>query len=212
MRLFELATTLTPWALPGMLVVGLLAIPLAPIAGRALFAPAFLAYLLVVSTGWVLIATLTPGGHGGLPESWREPNLTLSLPSWETLTTINETSLNVLLFAPLGLAIALLPRIRAATVLFGLAVLAPAGIEVAQYLIPELGRVGLQMDDVVANEIGLFAGAVLGLVIRLILRGLVAMGGQADGSDDGSRGTATASKPEMRQSHEGRQPVVGVAR
>lgn len=137
-------------------------------------------------------------GNGGLPEAWREPNLTLSLPSWETMATINETSLNVLLFVPLGLTIALLPRIRAAIVLFGLSVLAPMAIEVVQYVAPALDRVGLQMDDVVANEIGLLAGAAVGVVLRLFL----ALG----------RAPGYPAETDMQQNRGTTQPAVGVAR
>jgi glycopeptide antibiotics resistance protein len=78
-----------------------------------------------------------------------------------TYLTLGTTSLNVILFVPLGILIALLPRSRAtAFAVFGAAVL-PLAIESIQLVATPLGR-ACQGADVTDNMLGLALGLAAG--------------------------------------------------
>ena len=93
----------------------------------------------------------------------------VGLASVQQLTSVNNASLNVLLFIPLGLAVGLLPRNRAAGVATLAAVSLTFVVESIQLLVPVLGR-GCQTADMVDNLLGLAIGAVIGTLLRPLSR------------------------------------------
>jgi hypothetical protein len=130
----------------------------------------YIAGLLLLGFAFVFSATLVPTGAAleGLPSDGVCDTSRIGLASFDELTSVNMSSLNVLLFVPLGLAVGLLPWSRAAAV----AVLAAASltfiVETIQLLVPVLGR-GCQTADLVDNLMGLAIGFAVGLVARLLL-------------------------------------------
>jgi hypothetical protein len=123
-----------------------------------------LAWAVVVALGIVLAATLTPV-HDAPDLPWLGPlrcDLSrVGLPPWQDLTTINDRSLNVLLFVPLGIALGLLPRsMRKLDLVLAAAVL-PLAIEMAQLVLAPLNRT-CQSADVFDNLVGLAIGLALG--------------------------------------------------
>lgn len=153
-----------------LLLLALAALLLASPVSRLLRSSRLLAFATVAAVGLVLVATLTPGGYGGVPVPWHIGGLLPVLPDRVELSTVNQVSLNVALFVPLGICAALLTRPAAALAAVALAATTPFAIELTQYAIPELHRVGLQGDDIGANLLGLGAGVIVGLALRLVLR------------------------------------------
>jgi glycopeptide antibiotics resistance protein len=76
---------------------------------------------------------------------------------------------NVLLFIPLGAAIAFVPRSRRKVLLVAGGLTVPFVIEGLQLLVPALGR-GCESADVFDNLLGLVIGLVLGAVTAWLLR------------------------------------------
>ena len=147
---------------PAAVVALAVAVGLAVPVGRWLRAPAPLAFLLLASAGAVVAATLTPT----VAQPWSTGCQTgaLALPRLAQLRYLNETSLNVALFVPLGLACGLLPgRWRAATACL-VATAVPAGIELAQAELTWLNRV-CATADIVANLTGLTVGVTVAVVL-----------------------------------------------
>lgn len=161
-----------PWFWPGVvasLVAGtLLAVPV----GRALRIRPVLAGVLLFSSGIIISATLTPlrdalevGAVGtGTCDFSR-----LGLAPLLELGYRNDTSLNVILFVPLGLGIALVSQSRLRAALSLAAISLPFAIEAIQLMAPVLDR-GCQSADVIDNLTGLFIGFVIGLVVKLFGR------------------------------------------
>src|SRR3954468_4630246 len=146
-----------PWAIPGVVLALAVAAAVARPVGRRLGEPAFTAWLLVASVGMIAAMTMTPSLE--LP-SVAGCDLRVSIITPETLVTLNDRSLNVLLFFPLGLAIAALrPRHRGAWLSF--AILLPPAIELTQLLVTPLSR-ACQAGDLVDNWLGLLIGLIVG--------------------------------------------------
>jgi glycopeptide antibiotics resistance protein len=141
----------------------LLAIALHRYVGHRLGAREPIAWLLLISVGVILSATLTPGTEPYLLTSARATcDLSrLGLAPITTYLTLGTTSLNVILFVPLGISIALLPRSPAiAFAVFGAALL-PLAIESSQLVATPLGR-ACQGADVIDNMLGLALGLAAG--------------------------------------------------
>lgn len=164
-----------PWALPGFpLVVLVILISNGWIAARLRVSRLFVV-VVMLALGAVLLITLTPSTDStlftGLPVRrfcyFGVPHF----PRVIDLTHIDERSLNVLLFAPLGLLVLLAPRWRVAVALSMLFVLLSPFVESVQYLLPAMGRT-CTTSDVLGNLLGLFAGGVVGLILRLIALGI----------------------------------------
>ena len=113
-------------------------------------------------------------------------------PLSEYLHLGGATSLNVILFVPLGLAIGLLGRSPVTAWLLVGALASPVVIETIQSLAPMLGR-GCQSRDVVDNLLGLGIGLVLGALLSVVRAGRTRRSQRARG---------TPEEPESR----GRQP------
>ncbi len=158
-----------PWFWPGVFVSLIAGTLLAAPVGRTLRIRPVLAGLLMFSVGIIVAATLTPlrdalevGAVGtGTCDFSR-----LGLAPLAELSDRNDTSLNVILFVPLGLGIALVPQRRLRGTLLLAAIASPFVIEAIQLIAPVLDR-GCQSADVIDNLTGLSIGFVIGLVVRL---------------------------------------------
>jgi glycopeptide antibiotics resistance protein len=145
MRIGELLTV--PWFLPG------------------------LAAALILSTGIILSATLTPlrwaidvGATGsGICDFSR-----VELAPLTQLLRADEASLNVLLFMPLGVVTGMLPRSRWKAAILGVAIALPFVIETIQLLLPVLDR-ACESADVFDNLTGLVVGLAGGAVALRLL-------------------------------------------
>jgi hypothetical protein len=153
---------------PGLVVSLVVALLFGGAVGRRLGTSRWLGTALLLSVGLVLAATVTPsreailfGEQGAGTCGFSRVGLA---PLWQ-LTRVDAVSLNVLLFVPLGLTIALLPPSRGRTgVLIG-AFLLPFAVELTQLLVVSLGRI-CQSADVVDNLTGLAVGLLVGWAAR----------------------------------------------
>jgi hypothetical protein len=154
-----------PFFLPVLaLGVALAMVTARPIARRLRTRPT-IAFLLVASLALVLAATLTPhvgafSGEVSRP-GWCDMGRVGFIPP-RLLLSVNEASLNVLLFVPLGLALGLLPGGTRRRMLVVAAFALPVVIEVSQSYLVFLGR-GCESQDVFDNITGLVAGLALGM-------------------------------------------------
>ena len=152
--------------LPGLAVSFVLSLALAAPVGRILAIAWLNAWALLMALGIIVSATLTPSraalefGAGG--NSTCDMTRIGPAPLADVLM-ISDASLNILLFAPLGIALALLPRSRRKAGLIGLAIVLPFAIESTQLLAPILGR-ACQSSDVADNLTGLVLGLAAGTI------------------------------------------------
>lgn len=105
-------------------------------------------FLLVAAVACILVATLTPAG------TVLEPEFTRCLVCGAR--GLSDGIVNVILFAPLGIALALNDRVALRAVLLG--GMLSCGVELAQIFIP--GR-DPSLGDVVANTLGTAAGQAI---------------------------------------------------
>ena len=122
-----------------------------------------------VGFGMIVSATLTPlrgqlnfAVVGGTCDLSR-----IGLAPLNELLHIDDTSLNILLFIPLGIAIGLVEGPRRKAVLIVVAIAVPFVIETTQLLVPALER-GCQSADVFDNLTGLAVGLGLGALGRWV--------------------------------------------
>jgi len=157
-----------PWFWPGVVISVVLGVLAADRLGRSLRIGRAHAAMLVVTAGIIVAATLTPlrpaltsGAIGsGVCDLSR-----IGPPPLRDLVGLNDTTLNLVLFAPLGAAIALLPGSPQRAALLVVAVAGPFLIEAVQLLAPVLDR-GCQSADVVDNLTGLAGGVIAGTLWR----------------------------------------------
>ncbi|MGH2464443.1 MAG: VanZ family protein [Candidatus Limnocylindrales bacterium] len=152
-----------PWFLPGLAVFVLLGTLLARPVARVFRASSWLGFFLVVSFGIIFSATLTPlhgdfnfAAVGGTCDLSR-----IGLAPLREVLRIGDTSLNIAMFMPFGLAIGLLARSRPKALLVAVAAVLPFVIETTQLFLPALER-GCQSADVVDNLTGLAIGLLIG--------------------------------------------------
>ena len=155
-----------PWIVQGLAVSLVMAFVLGRPIERTFRSGPLLSWALVVSLGIILSATLTPSreaidsGAAGL----RACDFSrVGLAPVQELIRLSETSLNVLMFLPLGAAIGLVPRSRRKAVLVACAIALPFAIEATQLLVRRLDRV-CESADVVDNLTGLAIGLAGGVV------------------------------------------------
>jgi protein-tyrosine-phosphatase/glycopeptide antibiotics resistance protein len=142
--------------------------------GRSLRMPTWAAFLLLAALALVVAVTLTP--LGGAPDGavavpqlpahpvpvapasglWRWP--------WQWWP-VDERTLNVALFVPLGVGVGLVGRRRLRGVLLLVALMLPLVVEGTQYLVGPLNR-DADWRDVVDNVTGMVIGLVIGVVLR----------------------------------------------
>ena len=161
-----------PWFLPGLAITIVIALVVAGRIARRLRTESWIAFLLLMSVGAVLAATIPPdtSGFRGRPSAPGRCEFgRIGLAPLSQYLHLGDTALNVILFVPLGLAIGLLGRSPAtARVLVAVLALPPA-IEAIQSLLPMLGR-GCQSRDVVDNLLGLGIGLALGVLPSVVRR------------------------------------------
>ena len=154
-------------------VAVMVAVLWSPTVARRLRTSRLVAALLLLAFGFVASATLVPdaaamtgAGSDGICDLSR-----VGFAPIDELLQVNFTSLNVLLFVPLGVAVALLPRTRAAAMVTVAAIATPFVVEAIQLVVTVLGR-GCQSADVFDNLLGLAIGLVIGTLVRPLLAGL----------------------------------------
>jgi VanZ like family len=159
-----------PWFVPGTALSMAVALIASRAVAKAFGVPRPLAWAIVAAFGVIASATLTPldgapnlqaGGTGTCDLS------RIGLAPVAQLLELNDTSLNVALFIPLGIAIGLARGSRAFAALVLASVALPFGIEATQLVAPILHR-GCQSADVSDNLTGLVVGIVLGTGLSLV--------------------------------------------
>ena len=167
--------------LAGGVLTGL-ALALVPLKGLAqkVSSPDFsanqagwIAFLLLMSVGAVLAATIPPdaGGFSGRPSAPGRCDFgRIGLAPLSQYLHLGDTRLNVVLFVPLGLAVGLLGRSPATARVLVTVLALPLAIEAIQSLAPMLGR-GCQSRDVVDNLLGLGIGLALGVLLSVVRAG-----------------------------------------
>lgn len=154
-----------PWLLPGVAVALVLSSVFSRAAGLALGVRRVVAWVLLISLGVILAATLTPlrdafdGGRGSGTCDFSR----LGLASIEELRRFYDAGLNVLIFIPFGLAIGTVPWPRRKAAMVAAAIALPFAIEAIQVLLPALDR-ACESADVIDNLTGLAIGLSGGLV------------------------------------------------
>ena len=130
----------------------------------------WVAFLFLAGCGLVISATLVPTASAleGQASSGVCDFSRLGLAPTEELLSVNVTSLNVLLFIPLGVAVGLLPPNRPVAIATMMAISLTFVVEAIQLLLPVLGR-GCQTADMVDNLLGLAIGAAGGTLVRLLV-------------------------------------------
>jgi glycopeptide antibiotics resistance protein len=141
--------------------------------GVALSVRPVVAWVLLLSLGVILAATLTPlhdafeGGRGSGTCDFSR----IGLAPIDELRRLGDVSLNVLIFIPFGLAIGIVPRSRRKAAIVAAGVALPFAIEAIQLLVPVLAR-ACQSADVVDNLTGLIVGLAAGTVVGRVLPAL----------------------------------------
>ena len=101
-----------PWFGPGLAISVVVSLAASGAVGRALGVHRAVAWVMLLSLGIIMAATLTPRsealGSGARGSAYCDFSR-IGLASWEQLISANEASGNVLMFIPLGAAIGLLP-------------------------------------------------------------------------------------------------------
>jgi glycopeptide antibiotics resistance protein len=155
-----------PWLLPGIAIALVVSIVASGAVGRTLRVARPVAWLMVLSLGVILAATMTPqwealayGARGSSSCDFSR----VGLAPLRELLRFGDTSGNVLMFIPLGVTIALMPRSRRMAVMLIVAIALPFAIEITQMLLPVLDR-ACESADVVDNLTGLGIGLGGGVV------------------------------------------------
>jgi hypothetical protein len=153
-----------PWFWPGTALTLVIGLAFGDRVARALRTRPVIGIGLLVATGIIVSATLTPGREAlesGAIGAGSCDVTRIGLASLTDLIAFKETTLNVLLFVPLGVAISLLPSSRWKALLAVGAAASPLAIELVQMLVPSFDR-ACESADVVDNLAGLGLGLALG--------------------------------------------------
>ncbi len=157
-----------PWLLPGVAIALVVSVVASGVVGRTLRVPRPVAWAMVLSLGVILAATMTPQWEAlafGARGSSRCDFSRIGLAPLREYFRFGDTSGNVLLFIPLGVTIAFVPRSRSLAVVLIAAIALPFAIEITQMLLPVLDR-ACESADVVDNLTGLGLGLGGGVVAR----------------------------------------------
>jgi hypothetical protein len=156
-----------PWFLPGAAITFAVSLAACGPVGRALGVGKLVAWLMIMSLGLILSATLTPQREAldiGAIGSGTCDFSRVTLAPLEFYGGDNDAGENVLMFIPLGAAIALIPRSRRKVAIVVGALLLPFAIELIQRQVIFLNR-ACQSADIVDNLAGLVVGLVIGCVM-----------------------------------------------
>ncbi len=158
-----------PWFWPGVAASILIATFAAGPLGRRLAIGTGLAWLFLMSLGGIASLTLTPGLEAFAEVHRRGCDLGLSgAPNFGNILTVNETSLNIALFVPLGVSVALMRRSTTKLALAAGALALPLAIEGFQYMVPVFDR-QCQAGDIASNLTGLIVGLAIGSIAGAVL-------------------------------------------
>jgi VanZ like family len=151
---------------PGALVALIVAFVVARPLARAVGTGALVGGALAASIGLVIAATLTAGPEAAAASGRLQPFCSITPLAFPSLAhfALNEETLNVLLFVPLGASLGLLPRSTPKVALVCAAMLAPFAIEALQGAAVILDR-ACESRDVIDNLAGLVAGIAIGSVL-----------------------------------------------
>jgi hypothetical protein len=168
----DTAGQLDPWQfVPGLVVAIVLGALVGPSAGRRAGLGSAWGIVTTISLFVILATTLSPSG--GVPDSGLIPGTCvvsrIGPAGLDDLVTINEVTLNILLFVPLGAALAWMPRSRAKALAVTGAVALPFAIESIQLLVIPLGRY-CDSADIADNLTGLAIGLGLGALAGVVWR------------------------------------------
>jgi hypothetical protein len=155
---------------PGLVVALAVSILTSGPASRALRTSRLHAGAVVMGIGLVLAATVTPSREAllfGAVGSGTCDMTRLGIPSWWELRHIDDATLNILLYVPLGIAIGLCPPSRARSLVLVLAFALPITVELIQLVVLPLGR-ECQSSDVIDNVIGLVAGILAARAAQIL--------------------------------------------
>jgi hypothetical protein len=166
-----------PWLLPGIAIALVVSIAASGQIARWLSVPRVASWVLIMSTGMILAVTVTPQRPEYASESLWVRSCDFSRigpPAIAQVTGPSDELGNILMFIPLGFAIALAPwSSRKAVVLIGACAL-PFLIESTQFVVSPLRR-ACQSADVVDNLTGLLVGLAAGTVVAWLARIVVRM-------------------------------------
>lgn len=159
--------SVVPLSVLGFAVAVVASLALSRPVARTLRTRRTVAALLLFGFGVVIAATLVPDADAmkGIASDGTCDVSRIGLAPMRELTRISTISLNVLLFMPLGVAVGLLPRTRAAALVTIMAVSLTFVVEGLQLVVTALGR-GCQTADMVDNSLGLIIGIVIGTLAR----------------------------------------------
>src|SRR4051794_26841225 len=155
------------WFWPGVAITIVVAVALAGRVARRLATSRLVGLLLLFGFGLIVSATLTPSrealrfgavGTGTCDLSRFGP------PTLGDILQLKDPAFNILLYVPLGAAVALLRGGRPRRTLLLIAILMPAAIELTQLEVRPLGR-ACQGSDIFDNLTGLFVGLIAGWAI-----------------------------------------------
>lgn len=142
----------------------------APAVASTLRTNRWLAWLLVLSIGLIMAATVTPVRPPVGVDVEVERYCDLSRRWFATLpemTAWSDVTLNIGVYIPIGVAIALLPIASRSAVVAAAVIALPAVIEAFQFLVPVLAR-GCQSADAIDGLTGLTIGLLGGIVVRIV--------------------------------------------
>jgi glycopeptide antibiotics resistance protein len=155
-----------PWLLPGVAISVAIGFAASGAVGRALRAGRPVAWVMVLSLGIIVAATLTPQWEA-LEFGARGPGYCdftrIGLAPLRELFSVNDSIGNILMFIPLGATIGLVPRSRRKAAIVIVSIALPFVIETVQLLVPALDR-ACESADVVDNLTGLAIGLAVGAV------------------------------------------------
>jgi hypothetical protein len=159
-----------PWFVPGVVLSMTIALFVCGPVGKRLAVRGLVAWAILVGVGVIASATLTPH-YGALnpgPVGIGTCDLSRIGPApTADLLRLDEASLNVALFIPLGIAIGLVQASGLRRSLMVASAALPFGIEAIQMIVPILAR-GCQSADVVDNLSGFLIGLVAGTALRFV--------------------------------------------
>ena len=151
---------------PGLVAALLIGLITGPVLARLLDVSRLLGAAISASLGAIVLTTLAPIGDPAVigPQTGTCDLSRLGPSALSALLTINEISLNVLLFLPLGLTLGVMRRSWQKVAMVVVAALLPVAIEALQLMAPRLGRF-CDSADVADNLTGLAIGFALGTVV-----------------------------------------------
>lgn len=160
--------TTLPLMAPTFIVGLLLGLLFARRLGAVLRSSPLVAFLLVASVALVVAVTLTPLREvpGAVDPMAAVPDVGGPLWRWPwQWWPVDDRTLNVVLFVPLGLAVGLVGRTVVRRWLTVAALVSPLVVEGTQWAVDWLAR-DSQWQDVADNLVGVVLGLLLGWVVR----------------------------------------------